>query len=512
MLFPLGIKSFVEVRQGNYAYVDKTAYVYKMATEGKFYFLNRPRRFGKSMLVSTLKAYFEGRKELFAGLAMDSLEKSWDSCPVLELTLSGEDYTVRGGLESSLEVQIAEWEKVYGSSAAACTPAGRFRSAIINAYEATGKKVVVLIDEYDKPLLDNIDNPEQQRANKDLLRGVYSNIKELDDYIKFALLTGVSKFSQVSIFSGLNNLTDISLDAEYATLCGITECELLANFSESIEELATVEKCTFVEACARLKTNYDGYHFHPDAEGVYNPYSVIRALAQREFGSYWFETGTPTFLTKKIRDANTDLMRFTREVSASEAEMKSSDEKPTLTSLLYQSGYLTIKDRRKTGRYILTLPNREVRNGLLESLGRCYLEARDGQTRFNGGDMYDYLEDGDIEEFMRHLTALFASFDYHLIADAEVHFQSSVYLICTLIGFNSEVEKCTCNGRMDYVVYTRNYIYIFEFKIDGSAEAALAQIDEKGYAAPFATDERKVVCVGVNFSTEKKCVESYAIR
>ena len=516
---PLGIQSFASLRDDGYIYVDKTEYIYRLAHEGKPYFLSRPRRFGKSLLLSAMKAYWEGRKDLFGGLAIEALEadnpNAWKAYPVFCFDFNGVNYQQAGALEESLNTQLKRWEKTYGSAEDKATLSGRFQSLLIAAREQTGLRCVVLVDEYDKPLLDVMDKPELQEHNKEVFKGFFSTLKSFDEYIQFIFITGVSKFHKVSIFSDLNQLADISLTKKYAGICGITDSELKENFKDKLARLAAEQNLTQNECLAQLKQTYDGYHFHPDGEGVYNPFSLLNAFFNEEFGSYWFETGTPTFLVKKLKDSEFDIRKFTdHTLYASEGMLKDyTGDSPDLVPLLYQTGYLTIADYDSVSReYTLAFPNEEVKYGFIECLMPEYVAncgAGSGKDIFT---LRRYIEKGKLDDIRNVLTSLFASITYTLETDPfEHYFQAVIYLVFTLLGKFTLCEMHTYTGRIDCKVETRDYIYLFEFKRDEPAEAALQQIDSKDYALPFAADSRKLFKIGVSFDSATRKLTGWKV-
>ncbi len=512
---PVGIQSFEKLRTDNYLYVDKTEYIYQLVRDNVPYFLSRPRRFGKSLLLSTLKAYWEGRKDLFSGLFIEKTEEkradAWKKYPVFCFDFNGVNYQEKGALERALEFQLQGWEEEYAAVNANNTLGERFQKLVKAARERTGLKCVILVDEYDKPLLDVAERPDLQDHNKEVFKGFFSALKSLDSYIQFTFITGVSKFHKVSIFSDLNQLTDISLSKQYAGICGITESELRMSFSEEMEDLAAEQELSQAECLARLKKAYDGYRFHPDGVSVYNPYSLLNAFFDREFGSYWFATGTPGFLVRRLRESCFDIRKFTdRTIYAGESVLKDyTGDRMDLVPLLYQTGYLTIagydKQRR---RYTLCFPNEEVKYGFLESLMPSYVpKAAAG----SGLDIYTldaYIEEGEPDKIRDVLTALFAGISYTKEADPfEHYFQSVIYIVFTLLGKYTVCEMQTYSGRIDCCVQTERFVYLFEFKRDESAEAALAQIDSKDYALPFIADSRKLFKIGVSFdSTSRRLV------
>jgi len=511
MKYPLGIQTFENIRTDGYLYMDKTALVYELVKGGKYYFLSRPRRFGKSLLISTLEAYFQGRKELFRGLAIEQLEKDWTQYPVLHLDLNAGKYNTSEALTSLLATQLCYWENTYGSSTAEKTLSERFKGIIRRAYEQTGQKVVILVDEYDKPLLQVFGNKELQDDYRATLKAFYGVEKTMDGYIQFAFFTGVTKFSKVSVFSDLNNLTDITMDRRYAEICGFTEQEIHARLDAEVEKLAEEQGLTHEACYAQLREYYDGYHFHPLAAGVYNPYSLLNALDRREFGGYWFETGTPSFLVEAMRHANFRLddmsqQRVTANLLGS-IDNYSNDPLP----LLFQSGYLTISSYDpRFKKYTLRHPNREVAEGFTDYLVPYYAPAANRGSLYIENFIAD-VEGGQPEAFVGRLDMLFARGDYQIAGDAELYFQNVLYVIFTMMGFYTEVERHTTDGRMDMVIQTPDYVYIFEFKLDKSADEALQQIEDKQYAKPFEHDSRKLYKIGINFSTQTRRMEGWKI-
>ena len=509
---PIGIQSFESLINDGYTYVDKSEYIYRLVHEGKPYFLSRPRRFGKSLLLSALKAYWEGKRELFSGLAIEELEKNnpdaWKTYPVFYFDFNGANYQSNRALEESLNAHLTRWEKQYNCRSEDTPLSERFQNLLIAAQETTGLRSVVLVDEYDKTLLDVIDNPDLKEHNKAVFRGFFSTLKSFDEYIQFVFITGVSKFHKVSIFSDLNQLNDISLSEKYAGLCGITEEEIEGYFGEEITAFAERRNISVQECREHLRKQYDGYHFHPDSPGVYNPYSLLKALYDKDFGSYWFETGTPTFLVKKLKDTIFDVRKFTdRTLYASEGMLKDyTGDSLDPVPLLYQTGYLTIADFDSVGReYTLAFPNEEVKYGFVECLMPEYVADCGAGS---GNDIFTlrrYLERGDLENMKNVLTSLFANITYTLESDPfEHYFQAVIYLTFTLLGKFATCEMHTYTGRIDCKVETREYIYLFEFKKDETAEAALQQIDSKDYALPFAADSRKVIKIGVSFDSKTR--------
>ena len=513
MNYPIGIQTFANIREADFAYVDKTAFVYKMASQGKCYFLSRPRRFGKSLLLSTLKSYFQGKKELFEGLAISKLEKEWKQYPVLHVDLNTALYTTPEALPGLLDYHFRSWEKVFGIEKKNDDISARFRNIIVNAAQQSPEgKVVILIDEYDKPLLEAIGKPKLQEEYRQTLKAFYSNIKSCDEYIRFAMLTGVTKFSHLSIFSGLNNLNDISLDPDYADICGFTQQELETAFSESIDEFAAAMKVNRAEMLELLKKHYDGYHFSRDLSvSVYNPFSIINAFAKNSLNAFWFATGTPNFLVEVIKQCDYALDKFATEPKTAEdlgaIDAMYSDPIP----LFFQSGYLTIKDYdSRLEAYQLDFPNKEVEQGFARFMS-LYYNGGNRQGSFNIFRFVKAVEGGDAEQFMTLLQAFYADNDYQLIGKLEVYFQNSLSMLFKLLGYYVQAERHTSKGRMDVTLQTKDYIYILELKIDKSADEALQQIEDKQYAAPFKADPRKLFKIGVCFSSEERGIKDWKV-
>ena len=512
MKYPIGIQTFKDIRKEDFAYVDKTAHIYRLATEGRFYFLSRPRRFGKSLLLSTLKSYFEGNREVFEGLAISKLEKEWKQYPVLHLDLNVKKYESKESLVAVLARHLELWEAKYGDKYNDGTVEDRFFHCIVNAAQQSPEgKVVVLIDEYDKPLLEAIGKPELQEEYRQTLKAFYSNIKSCDEYIRFAMLTGVTKFSHLSVFSGLNNLNDISMLPQYAEICGISEVELHENFDESVGEVAAANGLTKEQCYERLRQEYDGYHFFPGATGMYNPFSLLSVLYSGVFKRYWFATGTPNFLVEVIKHCDYPLDRLTtEEVTASEMDAIDSMFTNPIP-LFFQSGYLTIKDyNSQFEMYRLGFPNREVEQGFTQFMA-VYYHGNNKNSVFAINKFVLAVDRGDVETFMNLLQAFYADSDYQLTGKLEVYFQNSLMVLFRLMGFYVQVERHTSKGRMDVTIQTKDYIYILELKVDKSAAEALQQIDDKQYAAPFAADPRKLFKIGVCFSSEERGISEWKL-
>ena len=509
MLYPIGIQNFEKMRTGGFVYVDKTAQIYKLAATGSYYFLSRPRRFGKSLLVSTMEAYFQGRKELFKGLAIEKLEKNWTASPVLHLDLTGNRYLTVADLYEKFELHLDRWETLYGRQGNYVSPSSRFDAVIDSAYQKTGQKVVILIDEYDKPVVDNIDNPELMDSFRRELQGFYSVIKNKDGFIRFAFLTGVTKFGKMSIFSGLNNLTDISMDLEYSDICGVSEDELKSYFNDSVEKLAENNGLSKDECYAKLKLMYDGYHFSEDTTGVYNPFSLLSTFKAGKFRMYWFETGTPTFLVRYLKQGKYNLDNISKNKVSVETLTGTNYVSPAPITLMYQTGYLTIKgyDSRFNA-YNLDYPNEEVAAGFLHSLSQLYAPALIGDE-FSVYSFVDDIERGDVDSFMTRFTAFLSGNDYEIQGDLELYFQNTMSVMLKMMGLYVKTEYHTSRGRIDIIFDTDKYVYIIELKRDQSPEIALKQIEEKGYDKPFLASGKQIIKLGINFSSETHTVDAW---
>ena len=521
---PIGIQSFEDIRKDGYLYVDKTAYVYQLAHEGKPYFLSRPRRFGKSLLVSTLHAYFEGRRELFEGLAIEALESdgpgAWQAYPVFHLEFTGGNYTLEDGLESKLNSLLSDYEDAWGIANDNREFGDRFSRLLKAAHAQTGHRCVVLVDEYDKPLLESMDNPALEERNRAALKGFYSTLKGADEHLRFVFLTGVTKFSKVSIFSDLNQLRDISLDSDYDAICGITEKELLATFGPELEAMAEKRDEGENECLAALRGQYDGYCFNPDGpeagSKVYNPFSLLNALQTKRMDSYWFATGTPTFLVKRMKQANLDPRRLvdgTIRVTAQRLMDYRADD-PYPVPVLYQTGYLTIQDYNAATRlYSLVVPNGEVEQGLVESLIPAFVPGYDESRGIDLPSLMGCVETGDTAGMRRILEALFASIPYTQADDPfENYFQTVIWLVFTFLGYSAHCEIHQAQGRADCIVETREHVYVIEFKRDGMAAEALAQIEERGYATPYAADSRELHLIGCTFDSKTRMLADWQER
>lgn len=511
-IYPIGIQNFESLRNDGYFYVDKTALIYQMVKTGRYYFLSRPRRFGKSLLISTLEAYFLGKKELFKGLAMENLEKDWNRHPILHLDLNTAKYDTLEDLDSILNDSLIKWENIYGAAPSEVTFALRFKGIIGRAYAQTGQRVVILVDEYDKPMLQAIGNEQLQNGIRSTLKAFYGVMKTMDGCIKFGMLTGVTKFGKVSVFSDLNNVEDISMRNLFINICGISEQELHDNLEDELHELADSRNTTYDEICKELREYYDGYHFTHNSMGIYNPYSLLNAFKYKEFGSYWFETGTPTYLVELLKKHRYNLQRITHEETSAEVlnSIDSASDNPI--PVIYQSGYLTIKGYdSRFGIYRLGFPNREVEEGFVKFLLPFYANTDAVKSPFEIQKFVREVESGDYESFFRRLQSFFADTPYELVRDLELHYQNVLFIVFKLIGFYTQAEYHTSDGRVDLILQTDKFIYIMEFKLDGSAEDALQQINEKHYAQPFEQDERKLFKIGVNFSAKTRNIEKWIV-
>ena len=520
MIYPIGIQTFDQIIERGFVYVDKTDMVYSLATEGKIYFLSRPRRFGKSLLLSTLRAYFEGKKNLFKELKIDALEHDWHVHRVFHFDFNGVDFTMPGALHLKIEGYLYDWEKEFGISSGVDTNLGsRFNRILQAAAEQTGRGAVVLVDEYDKPLLDVLEkDPEQLEQNRELLKAFYSVFKLADASLRFVFLTGVTKFSQVSVFSGFNQPKDISMFDKYEALCGITEEELHTRFAEPIREMAASEGCTEEEMRQRFKRHYDGYHFSEGMTDIYNPFSVLNAFDSQRIRDYWFASGTPTYLIRLMNHFHEGIDQLTGKYYSLDefVNYKADTEYPL--PMIYQSGYLSIKDYDKDSNlFLLDFPNNEVKSGFLAMVAANYLQCKMPLESWMVKAVFA-LKRGQLDEFRKMLTSFLAGIPYTMRRkenepERERYFQYTFYLLLRLMSvYTVLVEKEQSEGRVDCIVETPQYVYIFEFKLDGTATEALQQIEEKGYAREYEADARQVVKVGVNFSSKTGTIEEWEVR
>ena len=528
---PLGTQDFEKLRNFRALYVDKTQYIEKLTSIGNVFFLSRPHRFGKSLFLSTLKAYFEGKKELFDGLYIAKVEaelarqqkrEPWEARPVLYFDLNAEYYTSLEILEMALATELVRWETHYGLENNSLTIPNRFRAVIRKAYEMTGKRVVVLVDEYDKPLLETLENEELNQQNRSLLRAFYESIKQCDGAIHFALLTGITKFSKTTLFSSVNNLKDITLQDHFAAICGFTEQELTDNFAPEIEALATAQKSSVEKTLETLKKKYDGYCFASSGEHVYNPFSLLNVLAKKNYGYYWFETATPTYLVNYIKRKQEFIPEFDKDLSIgvnAVQDFRYNDD-DAIVPLLFQSGYLTIKKYLTSANLLrLGYPNEEVRFGFLEELIPHY-SSRLTRTNIEPTiwDLYEWLNSGNLVDTMRLVEEVLAGILYGNIPNNETgrplreqYYQSVLYAVFRLLGLHAQSEVVCASGRIDMIVSTRKHIYLFEFKVttEGSAEDAIAQIKERGYLKKIRATKRPIHLVGVSFDEKSRNIKEW---
>ena len=509
---PIGIQDFEKLRNGSYVYVDKTQFVYELTRTGTPYFLSRPRRFGKSLLLSTMEYYFLGKKDLFKGLAIEKLEKDWTEYPVLKISFGAGSYETKEKLLSIMDFILSKNERMFGIEKQSDNPAVRLSDLIITANTQTGKQVVVLIDEYDKPILDAL-YTEYEEANRQELRSFYSPLKDLDKYIRFLFITGITKVSHVNIFSGLNQLNDISLNKNYCTLCGISESELEEYFEPEIENLAKDKEMTVPEAKAKLAEMYDGYHFSYSGEGVYNPFCLLKCFMEGNFGSYWFESGTPSFLVKTLQNQPLELSTLVNGRIANENQFKNYDpDSKNMLPVIYQSGYLTIKGYDKEDEtYLLDFPNREIEQGFLEVLLKKFITVPYDDMGLEINNLKQALKNRDVDKVLSIIKAAIADLPTVVKKDmCENYYESVTHLIFRLTGFGVTSELQSVAGRSDVVVTTKDSVFIFELKMDKGrsfdevAAEALSQIDANGYADRFAVSGKQTVKVGVVFSTAGK--------
>ena len=520
MKYPIGTQTFSTIIEEGMVYVDKTALVYQLAQK-RICFLCRPRRFGKSLLISTLESYFKGKKELFKGLEMEKLEKDWKQYPVFRIDFSKGNFKDSDYIANVMRNYLDKWEEEYGACKKYEEVGIRFANVIAAAHEKTGQKVVILVDEYDKPMLDVLMEPQEQ-LNRDALKEIYSTFKETDGHLRFVLLTGVTKFSQVSVFSGFNQPEDISMKSEFDALCGITEDELVSYFDGEIAAMAEELEYTKEDMYVELKRQYDGYHFSEGLreEGmldIFNPYSILNALSEKKLKNYWFRSGTPTYLVKLLDRNRTNMQEILRREYECDYFMDYKADVEDPLAMIYQSGYLTIKEyNRKRRQYRLNYPNNEVRNGFVTLLANDYCGSRNDPKNLVL-DINDMLDECRLDDMRDALSGFFASIPYNANYQGrawsyESHYHYTLYLIFRLLScYTTLTEKENSRGRADIIVEANDYIYIFEFKLDGSAAEALKQIDDKGYAEPYAADKRKLFRIGVSFSSEKRNITEWVV-
>ncbi len=511
VIYPVGEQSFVALRERGALYVDKTEYVEKLLDKGgKYFFLGRPRRFGKSLFLSMMRCFFEGRRELFKGLYADKMEWDWEPYPVLYLDLNTESYATDEALAQVIENKLRIWEDLYDIRPYTDSISVRFENIIRIAYEKTGKHVIILVDEYDKALVNNLHDSERFVRMREQLTAVYSNFKSSAQYIRMVFLTGVSRFAHLSVFSGLNNIMDISFLPEFSAICGITEQELCDYFRDGMEMMAGIEGVSAEEIHEELKRRYDGYHFSRRCPDIYNPYSLLNVMDRKEFGNFWIGSGGMTLLEHQLKRFDTDLKSLF-EARCSQSMLEGLDfDSPNPEALLYQTGYLTIKSYRNNI-YTLGLPNGEVKDGFLGYLLPRYANVPRGDTEFFIGEFVEELDGGDVDSFMRRLQSMFSSVSYRMEMDCEKNLHNALLMLMILLGMHVETEYCTSEGPIDLFVRTARYLYIIELKLDRSPEEALRQIEERHYALPFAAEGRETVSIGVNFSTSTRTITGWSV-
>lgn len=511
--YPIGIQTFSEIRERNYLYIDKTQYLVDFIDKGyKYVFLSRPRRFGKSLFASMIHAYYEGRKDLFEGLAMGEYEKDWVKHPVLHLDMSAAKHMDKDMLERYLADMLTDQEAVFGYKSEKQDPNIRLKDLVVTANRLTGRKVALIIDEYDAPLLDVVHEELNLVALRRAMQNFYSPIKSLDPYLEFVFLTGITKFAQLSIFSEVNNLFNISMYDKYSAICGISSEELHTQMLPDVERLAEHLHLSVDETFERLKRKYDGYHFSKNSEDVYNPFSLIKALASGDIGDYWFDSGTPTYIIKLLQKYNVGL----RDLTGQDAGVSDFDVSPenmtTALPLLYQSGYLTIKHYEPMiDLYTLGYPNEEVRTGMVRSLAANYLTPAEGTNSSFVIKFVKAVIADDMEQALTLMRAYLAGVSYRLSNKTERDVQTIFYLVFSLIGSFIKVEEESAHGRADVVITLPSVVYVMELKFDGSADAALRQIDEKGYLIPYTADGKRLIKVGVNYSSEERTITEWRI-
>ena len=527
MKYPIGIQSFEQIIKDGYVYVDKTDMVYQL-TRGKIYFLSRPRRFGKSLLVSTLENYYLGKKELFKGLKIEALEKEWKTYPVFHLDFNGDNYMNATALRATIEGYVSGWEKLYNVKPDTELGLGRrFACVLKAAHQQTGLRCVVLIDEYDKPLLDVMGMPETIRQNhvdmtleenhRNILKGFYSTFKLADNDLQFVLLTGVTKFSQISVFSGFNQPDDISMDNRFDTLCGITDEELQHYFHAQIKKLADSNGYTYEGMMDELRRRFDGYHFGPRLKGVYNPFSILNTFSKMIIRDYWFATGTPTYLVRLLQDNNENINELAGKYYDESEFVDYCADKEKPLPMIYQSGYLTIKDYdREMESYLLDFPNDEVKKGFVTMTANSYLSTREDAGSWVRSAVIA-LKRGEVEKFKTLLTSFLASIPYTARrkeneTEKERYFSYTLYLLFRIAScYITYIEKEQSYGRLDCCIETAKYVYIFEFKLDGSAEKALQQIEDRGYATEYQSSGKAIYKIGVNISSDTGTVSEWSI-
>ncbi len=508
--YPVGQQSFEQLRKGNFLYVDKTRFIDMIINGVQYYFLGRPRRFGKSLFLSTLKCFFEGKRDLFKGLYIDSIDWNWQPHPVLYLDLNIVKYQDEGELDNLIEDRLQQWEEIYGVTPKVPNHSVRLSNVIKAAYEKTGKEVVILVDEYDKPLVNNLNDRKRFDMFRAELASLYSNFKSSAEYIRLVFLTGVSRFGKLSVFSGLNNISDISLDIRFASICGITEHELVEKFEEGISDLSLTYEQTREDIISLLKKRYDGYHFARISPDIYNPSSLLDTFTKKSFSNYWIQSGTPSILVEQLKRTHTDLQEL-MDVEAGENALSGLDlDSVSPVALFYQTGYLTIKEYDQRGRiFRLGIPNDEVKEGMLEYILPFYANLHKEDSRLFAYKFVREMEEGKVEEFMKRLTSMFAGIPYEMKIDMEHDVRNALFILFTLVGMDVNAEVRTSDGRIDILVRTDKYVYIMELKYDKSAKEALDQIKRKEYHLPWSIDNRTVIAIGINYSSAKRRIDEW---
>ncbi len=511
--YPIGQQNFKNLREAGCVYIDKTGYIEKIINSGhQYYFLARPRRFGKSLFLSTLEYFFKGERRLFNGLRIDAANWNWEAYPVLRMDLNTDRYDEPGHLESVLDSLFREWEKKYEVDVKDTELSQRFKAIIAAAHEKTGKQVVILVDEYDKALVNNLNKDSNFEHYRVRLASVYSNFKSSAEHIRLVFLTGVSRFSKLSVFSDLNNLNDVTFDDAFADICGITEGEMLSTLHSGITGMAEKNHLSFEQVCRQLKRNYDGYRFALEGSEIYNPWSLLSALSKGRISNYWNDTGTPSIVAESLKRMNVDLEK-TFDSYCTEDDLKGLDLlSPDPRALLYQAGYLTIKGyNKKIRRFRLGIPNEEVKTGLFKELLPHYVKSKTEVGNRIVSDMVMYFILGEADKAMKCMQSYFAGIHYKMRMDNENNFHNAFYLLMDLVGLDTETESATSDGSIDITVKTEDYIYVIELKYNGSAEEALRQIDDKQYVRKFQSDGRKIIKIGVNFSSKTRCIENWVV-
>ncbi len=519
--YPVGIQTFSEIIEEGYVYVDKTDLVWELAHYAKYVFLSRPRRFGKSLLASTLESYFCGEKPLFEGLKIMQKEQAWDKYPVIRLDLSGAKHMSTDLVLAELNRIVKPYELLYGSDEDEKTPGMRLAGVVQRACAKTGQRVAIIIDEYDAPLLDVLHEDTQLKERREVMQEFYQRLKQLDPYIKFCFITGITKFSQLSIFSTINNLSNVTMDPVFANICGITEHELITALQEDIQGMAAAYKVTYEEMHQKLKNRYDGYHFTRNSEELYNPYSLMKALRHQDVTNYWFDSGTPTYLIRQLQYFHTDIMSMDHlDVPVSAFDQPTENMQDALP-LLYQSGYLTIKEYdRESETYTLGIPNQEVRIGYTEGLLPVYVGLKSSEVQMGFAlKFWRALKQNDVNKAMQEMQSFFAGIPYvegfkkklEDAATAEGFYEYTLYLVFSMLNVYVRTQVKCAGGRADMVVWMPDVIYVFELKNTGSAQDALSQINDRGYAIPYRSDGRKVVKVGVVFDVETRTIDNWQV-